>query len=205
MPLRSRTCVRVCLWSDMECEDANARTRSFLNVKTMHVMALFSTYSPLNPETRHGSSMQLETRICSAGVCACWCVCVHVRHCQAKMLYHSSALQLFGMRDESPAPRLWVWNPIFDPNAALVEPWCHPSTLRPGGLVFKWILLISLIRGWKSQLNSMWWSRTESGADGITALGKTAVGRCGARTKSPKRPALERETEVQKQFSQPLT
>lgn len=173
----SDLCVFECvwLWGNMNYKDGNTWTCSFLNVKTMHVMDkasltkkniyIFTTYSPLNPETLHGSLMYLETSITSVQLERTECVCVCsllVRHCQAKMLYHSSVLQLFKMREESPAPRLQVWNPILDPNAALVEPWCQPSTLRPGGLVFKWILLTSLIRDWKSQLNSMWWNSKET-------------------------------------------
>lgn len=89
-----------------------------------------------------------------------------------------------------------------DPNTALVEPWCHPSILRPSGLLFKWILSTTLIRGWKSELNSMWCNGKESGADQITASDKKSGRMMWAWMESPKWP---RELiEAQKQWRRPL-
>ena len=131
-------------------------------------------------------------------------VCTYMLDIARLKRYITPAGYSCSKRERRLAPRLQVWNPILDPNVALVEPWCHPPTLRPGGLVFKWILLTSLIRGWTSQLNTMWCNGKESGADQITALGKRAVRWCSAEMKSLKRHEQE-EKEVQKQWRWPFT
>ena len=119
----------------------------------------------------------------------------------------ASTLHLYWMREDSPTPRPWVWYPILDPNTALAQPWCHPSSPGPEGLVFKWILLNKSNRrlGEPSEQHVVS-QEGEQSRSKIILAGKRAARWYRAWAESPEWPALEqKESAVRKQWSQPLT